>query len=297
MTIDAVRIVPWIVGPVTIDRFDDGRRVPGGAVLYAARVAESAALRARVLTVASPEADTAALQPHETVLLPTEHTLTFAHHLDGAHRRLAVEARPGRTLSAEDVPPTWGAPGVLILGPLLPEDIDIASFLDRWPETETALLAQGLQRRVDAEGAVTHLDAPSEALRDAARPNVTVFMSEEETSPWPAGALGDLARRAGRVVLTRGDHGALVMRAGETIEVPAQRVEAIDPTGAGDVFATAFILGVRAGDRAAGRLAAAMAAAAVTVRGPAPLPARATIESRLLASDVPGDAPGEGPPA
>ena len=40
MTADAC----WIIGPVTIDLFEGERRVPGGSVSYAARVAASASI-------------------------------------------------------------------------------------------------------------------------------------------------------------------------------------------------------------------------------------------------------------
>ncbi|GMU40449.1 MAG: hypothetical protein AMXMBFR23_13150 [Chloroflexota bacterium] len=298
MTVDASPAAEavWIVGPVTLDRFSDGTLVPGGGVTYAGRVAEAFGLRARVLTAAGADADLAPLAAHEVLAIPAR-TLIFEHDFPGGHRRLRLERATGRTLSAFDVPPAWGVPSVLVLAPLLPEDINIASFLDRWPEAEVALLAQGLQRVVEADRTVTHLRVPAGPLLAAARGNVSIFLSEEETGTWSPGALDALARGARRVVLTRGALGARVIATGEVIEVPASPADPVDPTGAGDVFATAFILGVRAGERAAGRLAAAVAAAAVSVHGPAPLPARAAIESRLIAPEPGGDAPDEGPPA
>ncbi|MDP2328202.1 MAG: hypothetical protein Q8M79_08960, partial [Dehalococcoidia bacterium] len=210
MTADAC----WIIGPVTIDLFERDRRVPGGSVSYAARVAASFGLTARILTVVGPDADLEALAGHEVRVVPGA-TQTFAHDFPAGRRRLRVLARPGRTLSAADIPTSWGTPETLVLAPLLPDDIDIASFLDRWPEAETALLAQGLQRDTDAEGVVHHHATPGPALLAAARANVTVFLSEEEIEAWPQGALDALARSARRVVLTRGALGARIMAGGE----------------------------------------------------------------------------------
>jgi 1D-myo-inositol 3-kinase len=290
-------VVPWLIGPVTLDRFEDGRLAPGGAVTFAATVVAGFGLRARILTPAAAGEDLAALAGHEVCVLPAPATLTFAHAFPDGRRQLHVEAAPDHTITAVDAPSAWGAPSVLFLAPLLPDDIDLPSFLDRWPQADVGLLAQGLQRRIGANGIVEHLEAPSDALITAARTNVTVFLSEEETEAWPKGALAALARSCRAVVLTRGHHGARILTAHETVAVPAVPAERIDPTGAGDVFATALILGRRAGDRAAGRLAAAYAAAAVAVRGPGPLPPLADIELRLVASDRGSDAPGEGPSA
>src|SRR5690606_36338512 len=84
---------------------------------------------------------------------------------------------------------------------LMPDDIDIVGFLDEFPQAEVALLAQGLQRAVvpDGRSSVAHRAQPSSVLLDAARPNVTIFLSREETRLWAAGVLEHLAVRAGRV--------------------------------------------------------------------------------------------------
>ena len=62
--------------------------------------------------------------------------------------------------------------------------------------------------------------------------------------------------------------------------IPALPAQVVDATGAGDVFATALILAMRAGDDVAGRLAAACAAACVERPGSAPLPTRAELITR-----------------
>jgi sugar/nucleoside kinase (ribokinase family) len=46
------------------------------------------------------------------------------------------------------------------------------------------------------------------------------------------------------LVVTRSEHGAIATRRGEQAEVPAQRIDAlVDTTGAGDLFASGFLLG------------------------------------------------------
>ncbi|MCK1823402.1 PfkB family carbohydrate kinase, partial [Streptomyces sp. XM83C] len=69
-------------------------------------------------------------------------------------------------------------------------------------------------------------------------------------------------------VVTLGADGAYAVdrRTGETAEVPAIAVEALDPTGAGDVFVAGFVAGSLAGWPLADRLAFAGLTAALSVQ-------------------------------
>lgn len=77
---------------------------------------------------------------------------------------------------------------------------------------------------------------------DVFLPNATEAMSYTRTTT-PADALAALAERVGVAVISDGARGAIAMDAGtgERVDVPAERVNAIDTTGAGDVFAAGFI--------------------------------------------------------
>ncbi len=285
----------WVVATATWDLFGE-RRVPGGTAAYVARTCEALGVRARLLVLAGPDADGEASLAHE-VRRRGERTLTFRHEVDGggprSRRLLRLVQDPGHTLSPADVPSEWGEPDTLILAPLLPDEVDVLAFIDDYPAAEVALLAQGLQRAVvpddrgdtGGEGLVMHRAQPSSVLLDAARPNVSIFLSQEEVELWPAGALAHLAARAARVVITDGPRGASIIDRAGTRTVAPVPARVVDTTGAGDVFASAFILGLRAGEQFAGRLAAACAAAAVEVVGPASLPPRSALEARLSEPD------------
>ena len=81
------------------------------------------------------------------------------------------------------------------------------------------------------------------------------------------GALTHLGAHGGRAaVVTLGAAGALARCGEEFIESPAYRVEAIDTTGAGDVFRGAFVWAVLQGWDVATVLDAANAAAAMSCR-------------------------------
>ncbi|MDT0345279.1 carbohydrate kinase family protein [Streptomyces litchfieldiae] len=141
--------------------------------------------------------------------------------------------------------------------------------------------------------------APQEWIAAAARAGSRVFADTgwDDTGAWDLAALPDLAhceaflpnaaeamrytrtdnpRAAARAlteivplaVVTMGAEGAYAAdgRTGETAEVPAILVEALDTTGAGDVFVAGFVTGTLAGWPLGDRLALAGLTAALSVQ-------------------------------
>ncbi|URN11989.1 PfkB family carbohydrate kinase [Streptomyces radiopugnans] len=84
----------------------------------------------------------------------------------------------------------------------------------------------------------------------------------------PRTAARRLADRVPLAVVTMGSEGAVAVdgATGETAEVPAISVEALDPTGAGDVFVVSFVTGTLVGWPLADRLAFAGLTAALSVQ-------------------------------
>ncbi|MER5467436.1 PfkB family carbohydrate kinase [Streptomyces sp. NPDC002685] len=84
----------------------------------------------------------------------------------------------------------------------------------------------------------------------------------------PRAAAHALAEHVPLAVVTLGPEGAYAVdgRSGESAEVPAIDVEALDPTGAGDVFVAGFVMGTLADWPLADRLAFAGLTAALSVQ-------------------------------
>ncbi|WP_030205450.1 carbohydrate kinase family protein [Streptomyces sp. NRRL S-87] len=84
----------------------------------------------------------------------------------------------------------------------------------------------------------------------------------------PRAAARALAEHVPVAVVTMGEEGSYAVdgRTGETAEVPAIAVEALDPTGAGDVYVAGFVTGTLAGWPLADRLAFAGLTAALSVQ-------------------------------
>jgi sugar/nucleoside kinase (ribokinase family) len=102
---------------------------------------------------------------------------------------------------------------------------------------------------------------------EAFLPNAEEAMRYTRTQ-CPRAAARALTEHVPLAVVTLGAEGAYAVdgRTGETAEVPAIAVEALDPTGAGDVFVAGFVTGTLAGWPLADRLAFAGLTAALSVQ-------------------------------
>ena len=303
-----------IVGAVTRDVFDD-REATGGAVSFAARVAAAFGHRASILTTGSREdADALSVrgelvepripegrpstgsgrtgeperpstgsgrtdgpfEGHEVRWVESSATLTYRHRYPRGERELTVLDRPDRPLTWDDLPEAWTDADVLVLAPLLPDDIDVRSFRALEGLRERALFAQGLLREATPGEPVRMADGYPYPLFGATGPDTSIFLSGEEVAGWPRAAIEAVWSASRRIVVTRGVRGAEV-RSGLRrfhVQTAVTSGPVVDTTGAGDVFATAFILALAAGDseEEAARLASVYAAANIEQRGASPLP-------------------------
>jgi ribokinase len=168
--------------------------------------------------------------------------------------------------------------------------------------TDAAVAAMAAAR---ASGAISILNpAPARPLTDDALALIDILTPNETELRVLAGRAtyddtGDpledgrkLVRRGvGTVVLTRGNAGAMIIRANGELALPAHTVEPVDTTGAGDAFNGALAVGLAMGAAltAAVRMAIVAGALACTRRGVVPsLPTAA----ELVAAGVdPSDLP------
>ncbi|PNH05104.1 hypothetical protein TSOC_008665 [Tetrabaena socialis] len=249
-----------LVGTVTIDVVDDGSRPAGGAVSYAAAAARAYGIRACVVTVASADADLSVFDGHELHVVPAPSTLTFEHTYSwfGHQRKLRVTANPNVTLSRSHVPRHCQRARTIILGPLTQYELDAGSFLEYdglldqllRGRQHIGLLAQGFQRRLAQDGRVLPLQSPTPQLLGGLgrRRRVTLFLSDVETEPWSEDWLGLVVRSSERVLITRGSLGATEYNETGVHAVNIVPVDVVrDTNGAGDVFATAYMLALARG--------------------------------------------------
>jgi 1D-myo-inositol 3-kinase len=265
------------IGHVTIDLLRSGPTV-GGSVSYAALAATRLGCRAAVLTSAGDEVDWPSLLPGvEIHRLPSPSTTRFENRYVAGNRQqrllgMAAEIQPG------DVPAPWLHSAIVHLAPVVHE---VGPHFSRlFAASLVGLTPQGLLREWDGDGQVRQGKWQEDgAVLSGCR---VVIFSEEELAGDPD-FLSICRKRVPITLLTRGARGATLFLGSQLRDFPAYPVEEVDPTGAGDVFAAAFLIEYhRTGDPAAAAAFACCAASfAVERPGTEGMPTRSMVERRL----------------
>jgi sugar/nucleoside kinase (ribokinase family) len=260
-------------------------------VSYGAAVASAFGVRARILTIAGPEADLSPLEGHDVALVRDRGTVTFAFTEGPDGRAMRVPEQPSRPLAATDLPDAWRTPSTLLIAPLILGDVDVDSFAPiASSASQVGVVMQGLQREL--VGDEVQITSPRDnALVRTCSHSYSLFRSRREAAQWTDEQTEAVTRCGAALVTTLGSAGAEIRRGNDRLAVdPFPLTSEGDSTGAGDVFATALILALDEGEQAAAQIAAAFAAASVEQVGPQPLPTLDEIKQRIASVQSEGDA-------
>ena len=290
------------VGHVARDRTPSGYRL-GGTAAYAACTAARLGLRAALVTRAAPFAPLDALAAEVTVYnAGSPRSTTFENVYEGGQRRQYLHAR-AQPITAADMPASLRQAPIVLFGPVAqemqPDLLDCARSA-----TIRAVVPQGWLRTWDADGLVRPVPwREADSIRG--RCDVLVFSVDDlagrsdrdggGSGTAPVSQLQDAPqslaawqRLAPFVVMTHGREGAKVYADARLIHrARAYRASEVDPTGAGDVFAAAFTIGLhQRGDPVwAADFACAAAAFAVEAPGLDGIATRPRVLERMAADD------------
>lgn len=286
-----------VIGHAARDLLPAGGLRLGGTVTYAALTAQRLGLRAAILTSGPPdllEALAAAMPGIALATVPATEATTFENIYAGGSRRQHLRGRAA-SLGVERLPPAWREARIALLAPLAREVAP--AFALAFPGALVAATPQGWLRRWDANGRVypgplgeaeavlPALDALVLSVEDLLPPP-DMAPSLEAASPATRSAAEEQIAAWARIVpliaVTAGREGARLLARGSPPEhFPAVAVREVDPTGAGDVFAAAFLCRLHAtGDaRAAMRAANCVAGLSIEHEGTSGIPTLAEVEA------------------
>jgi hypothetical protein len=223
------------IGHITDDQTPDGPTI-GGTVAYSGRTAHALGCRTAVVTSSRATDDLAAALPSIAVHhVPAPQTTSFTNRYTEAGRQqwLHSVAAP---LGAQDVPEGWRRSAIVHLAPVAGE-VD-AAMIRLFSNSLVGLTPQGWMRRWDETGLVAATRWPeAEAIFPLA---AAVILSDED---FPDDDYLERCRQHARLlVVTQGPAGCTVYLGDETRSFIAPDTTVRDLTGAGDVFAAAFLV-------------------------------------------------------
>lgn len=267
------------LGHVTFDRRGAGQLV-GGSVSYAALAARRLGWEAGVLTAAGPDFEPARELPGVSVFLKRGGATTRFENVDGPDgaRTQHLQSR-APDVELVPLPAEWQAPEALLLGPVAGELP--GSWAPSFEAGVVGAIAQGWVRAFDPDdGRVSA--APWRDPRQALFGVHVLFLSEHDL-PGAEARARELLQLVPMVALTRGWRGLTLLTRQGAWDVPALPRPEVDPTGAGDVFAAAFLVRYHESADPLDAAAFGACAASCVVEGPGAttLGDRAEVERRL----------------
>ena len=212
----------------------------GGSASYSTLTARNLGHHARAVTAVGANFDrqNPLLDGIKTFYSESSETTIFDNQYDEQGHRQQFILGTAKELKSADVPVEWRTSNIVYLCPIANE---VSTELVHCFSKDTLIGAtpQGWLRRWDASGRV---EAKRWATAEEILPYIDVLiLSDEDIRAYPD-ELETYIRLAPVVVLTRGASGATLFQNGTQLESAAYSVTEIDPTGAGDVFATSFLI-------------------------------------------------------
>jgi 1D-myo-inositol 3-kinase len=215
----------------------------GGTVTFASAVAIRLGRRPTVVTRAAASTDLsefpAGVEFHR---LPSPVTTTFAN-VYTSQGRIQYCYHQALPITAKDIPAALRYPQAVLLGPLVNEiGPDVAELFPE--DTLVVAVPQGWMRRWDDSGRVYHKPWENAAT---ILPHVDVLVLSLEDIDGDLGRLIPFFQHTALVVVTEYRDGSTLYQRlpdgviGET-KIPPRPAHEKDPTGAGDTFATAFMV-------------------------------------------------------
>ncbi len=236
-----------LLGNLCRDVFPDRPPATGGGPYHGARALQRLRVPARIITRCAPADRDELLPPLVRLGTPVRcisgrTTASCAIDNDGDERHMRLEAI-GDTWEAADVPELPMSVRWIHIAPLARSD---------FPARTLGVLSRRYRISYDAQGLVRVPEVGPLRLDADFDPAVLGFISILKVAEAEADVLGDLDKLGiGEIVLTRGSHGSTVITRGRRENIPAHPLSS-DPTGAGDAFATAYVVARNAGFTPAG---------------------------------------------
>ena len=266
-----------VIGHITQDLTANGP-ILGGTASYSARTAQALGLRVGIVTACTPHLPLADLAGIQVAAGFAENNTTFENIITSTGRIQYLHHR-APMLTIGHVPEAWRRTPIVHLGPVA-QEVD-PNLARAFTDSLVCLTPQGWLRAWNAEGRVSPSVWPEAAY---VLSNAAVAILSVEDVQGNESEIDDMVSAIKTLVVTEGYNGARLYWNGDLRRFSAPRVEEIDPTGAGDIFATSFFcrLASTRDPWEAARFATLIASRSVTRRGLLGVPTAEEIQAAMV---------------
>ena len=265
-----------VIGHITRDLIPGGWRL-GGTATFSALTASRLGLSVAVLTSSHTPPELGQYPRVHVVNVPAIQDTVF-ENIYTPSGRIQYLRSVASVITPAELPAAWKQVPIVHLGPVAQEVSPL--FLEEFPSSLLGLTPQGWLRGWDGTGRVFPMPlSQAEALLAKAS---CVILSLEDLGG-NQHILDAMAGMTRLLVETRGIEGSVVYEQGKKTIVPAFEVHEVDPTGAGDVFATAFLIRYHEVNEPVAAAEFGNCVASFVIEGPgtSTIPDRDQVEKRL----------------
>ena len=250
----------------------------GGTVSYSAMTAAALGLKVGIITVVPDAVDLSALAAFPIHRIPSQEATTY-ENIQTPNGRIQYLHKRAPTITPEMIPQSWQAASIVHFAPVAFE-ID-PPLLDIFPDSFRCITPQGCMRTVDQDKRVHYCDWED---AESMLPKTAAAVISVEDVQFDEECIQHLLKYANILAVTEGEQGARVYWKGNVRHFNAPRVNVVDPTGAGDIFAAVFFARLFATRDAwlAGAQAVHLASLSVTRRGVAGMPTAQELQTALV---------------
>ena len=232
-TID--RIDYLVIGHIAQDLTPDGPMI-GGTAAYAGLTAQALGLRVGVVTSWGAEIPFNQMGTLAIVNHPAQHSTTFENIYLPIGRVQTLHHQAG-SLRLELIPSSWRDAPIVHLGPIA-QEVD-PNLAGQFTNSLVGVTPQGWLRTWDQQGRVHPTKwATAESVLKSAQ---AILLSVEDVAHDET-QIEEMAALCPILVITEGANGARVYWHGDVRRFQVPQMEEKDATGAGDIFAAAFLV-------------------------------------------------------
>lgn len=266
-----------VVGHITQDLSEQGPRL-GGTATFASLTARALGLRVGLVTSWGGEIPLGPLSEFPLVNSPAVNSTTF-ENIDTPEGRVQLIYHVANSLDLNLIPESWLNTPIVHLGPIA-QEVE-PSLMRRFSNNFVGVTPQGWLRAWDAKGRVSPCEWP-EAAFVLQQAGAAVISSEDVAGD--EARIEELASACRVLAVTENNEGVRLFWNGDVRRFRAPQVDAVDTTGAGDIFATAFFFRLYAtrDPWEAARFATQLASISVTRHGLDGIPTADEIQDCLV---------------